>query len=57
MDIRDDWTGIYGQKTPLTDEKYGTLKEELQKLFGIPVYKLGFTSDIDQLANQIIDFF
>jgi uncharacterized NAD-dependent epimerase/dehydratase family protein len=57
MDIKADWTGIYGQKTPLTDEKYTTLKGELHKLFGIPVYKLGFTDDLEQLVNQIIEFF
>jgi uncharacterized NAD-dependent epimerase/dehydratase family protein len=57
MDMKEDWSGIYGQKTPLTDEKYGRLKEELHKLFGIPVYKLGITSDMEKLVNNIIDFF
>jgi uncharacterized NAD-dependent epimerase/dehydratase family protein len=57
MDIKDGWSGIYGQKTPLTNEKYHALKAELHKHFTVPVYKLGNASDMESLVNTLTGFF
>jgi uncharacterized NAD-dependent epimerase/dehydratase family protein len=57
MDIKEGWSGIYGHKTPLTDEKYGRLRKELNEMFCIPVYKLGNTDDIKHIGSDVIEFF
>ena len=57
MDIKDGWSGIYGQKTLLTGEKYHTLKADLHKRFNVPVYKLGDASDMECLVDTLIGFF
>jgi hypothetical protein len=53
----EGWSGIYGRKTPLADEKYHRLKADLHTRIGVPVYKLGDALDIEDLANSLIDFF
>jgi uncharacterized NAD-dependent epimerase/dehydratase family protein len=57
MDIRDGWSGMYGQKTLLTGEKYHVLKVDLHKRFNVPVYKLGDASDMENLVNTLTGFF
>jgi uncharacterized NAD-dependent epimerase/dehydratase family protein len=57
MDIKDGWSGVYGQKTPLSVEKYTTLRDTLHTLFAVPVYKLGDASDIENLVNTLTGFF
>jgi hypothetical protein len=57
MDIKDGWSGMYGQKTPLTSEKYHVLKVDLHKRFDVPVYKLSDVSDMENLVNTLTDFF
>lgn len=57
MDIKDDWTGIYGQRIVITDEKYSKLSSVLYDRFSIPVYKLGNTVDMDLIVGHIIDYF
>lgn len=57
MDIKKDWTGIYGQKTFLSEDKLMRLKEQLFKRFSVPIYKLGCESDMNNVAENIIDFF
>ncbi len=57
MDMKTDWTGLYGQKKQLSNKRYQELKEEIQKAIGLPVYLLGDESDIDEMYKAIIDFF
>jgi uncharacterized NAD-dependent epimerase/dehydratase family protein len=57
IDIKDGWSGIYGQKMPLTGEKYHALKADLYKRFNIPVYKLGDALDMENLVNTLTGFF
>jgi uncharacterized NAD-dependent epimerase/dehydratase family protein len=57
MDIKGGWSGIYGQKAPLTSEKYHVLKSDLPKRFSVPVYKLGDASDIESLVDTLTGFF
>jgi uncharacterized NAD-dependent epimerase/dehydratase family protein len=58
MNIKEGWSGMYGQKTLLTSEEYHALKTELHKDFNIlPVYKLGDTSDMENLVNTLTGFF
>lgn len=57
MDLKDNWTGIYGQKIALSAEKLFSLKERLLRQFSLPVYELGKESDINEMAENVIDFF
>jgi hypothetical protein len=57
MDIKDDWTGIYGQRMPLSVEKYENIKKELNSLFSVPIYRLGEKEDIAMLADTITTYF
>lgn len=56
MDIKDDWTGIYGQKVRITDEKYTMLRTIINEKFSIPVYKLGDVEDMNLVVNTIINY-
>ena len=57
MDMKVDWSGLYGQKQPLSKEKYQKLKKEICKTIGVPVYLLGEKTDIDEMYSTIIDYF
>lgn len=57
MDVKDNWTGIYGQRIALSDEKFLELSVLLFDKFQIPVYKLGRTADMDLMINNVIDYF
>lgn len=57
MDIKDDWSGVYGAKIPLPNEKYNRLKKELNCIFNLPIYKLGCELDMDELVELTTDFF
>jgi uncharacterized NAD-dependent epimerase/dehydratase family protein len=57
MDIQDGWSGLYGRKTPLSAEKYSTLRETLRTVFTVPVYKLGEAADMEQLVGEVTGFF
>ena len=57
LDIKDDWTGIYGQRIIMTDEKYTKLKSTIKERFSLPVYKLGDESDMDLIVHSIINYF
>ena len=57
MDVKDDWTGIFGSKKMLDSEKYMKIKEELSKKFEIPVFNLGVDEDMNDLTDIITDFF
>lgn len=57
MDINADWTGMYGKKSVLKNEKLLHLKEQLYRAFEIPVFGLGYPDDFNGLYNIIIDYF
>lgn len=57
MDLKDNWTGIYGFKETLSEEKYSRIKEILSNEFNIPIYKLGVENDMNELVAQIINYF
>ncbi len=57
MDIKENWTGIYGQKIGLSQEKLLSLKKQLSKQFSVPVYKLGCKIDMNAVAENIINYF
>lgn len=57
MDIKDDWTGIYGAKELIDEDKYVRMKESLNEKFGILVCKLGIQNDMNELIEGIINFF
>lgn len=57
MDIKDNWTGIYGQRIKMSTEKYVDLCSAISEKFSVPVYKLGDESDMKLVTNEVIDFF
>ncbi len=57
MDFKDNWTGIYGYKKTLSEEKYYKLKEILYNEFNLPIFKLGLENDMSELVNLIINYF
>lgn len=57
MDIKNDWTGMYGSKRILSEEKYRQLYIDLANYFDISVFKLGNENDMMTLSDLIINFF
>lgn len=57
MDIKDDWTGIYGQREKLSEEKHLELCSAIRDKYSLPVYRLGNDEDMNLLLENIIDFF
>jgi uncharacterized NAD-dependent epimerase/dehydratase family protein len=57
VDIKDDWTGIYGGKKELNENKYIKIKTNLFEKFNIPIFKLGAEDDINTLVDLITNFF
>ena len=57
MDLKDDWSGAYGSKQKMSDEKYITLKHKLNDHLNIDVYNLGDEKEIDKLVEKLVDFF
>lgn len=55
LDIKNDWSGIYGKKEPITTEKYEKIKKSVEQKIGVPVFLLG--EEIDGLCEKVIDFF
>lgn len=57
MNIKDDWTGIYGSKKKLNNEEYYEIKKNLFANFHTPIYMLGCEEDMIQLSDTIVDYF
>jgi hypothetical protein len=57
MSLKDDWTGMYGQKTKITNEKFEAVKNLLSDNADIPVYLLGNESDMEKVTADIETFF
>ena len=57
MDIKDDWTGIYGQRIILSNKKFMMLQDVLMSKFSIPTYRLGCRVDMDKVVDDVITFF
>lgn len=57
MDINTDWTGMYGKKSILKDERFMSLREQLFNKFEIPVFKLGDLNDFNKMYSTIINYF
>ena len=57
MDIKSDWSALYGQKQNLTIERYLKLKEVIITTMGLPVFLLGNNNEMEQLYSCVIDFF
>ena len=57
LEYKNTWSGLYGDKEIISDDKYLSLKEQLYKNFKIPIYKLGSDIDISLLKDEIIDCF
>lgn len=57
MDYNKKWTGIYGYKDKLSDDRYCAIKKELTEHFHINIYRLGDEENILELVNNIVDYF
>lgn len=57
MNLRDDWSGIYGEKRKVSQEEFWVIKQKLQEKFMIPVFLIGEDSDMDNLTEMVTDFF
>lgn len=57
MDITDDWTGIYGQRVTLSNEKFMVKQDVLGSKFSIPTYRLGYSADMDKVVEEVINYF
>lgn len=53
MDLKNDWTGIYGKKEQINENALNSLKERLSQQFQIPLFDLG-SENIDSLVEYII---
>lgn len=56
MDLKNDWTGIYGKKEPINENTLKSLKERLSQEFQIPLFELG-SENIDSLVEYIISVY
>ena len=55
IDIPEDWSGFYGKKEPLKEEKFIELKNKYEKYFHMPVISLN--SNIASIAELVTDYF
>ncbi len=57
MNIRDDFSGIYGSKKHMTDEALSQHKKILCEKINKPTFVLGNDKDMNELVNIIINYF
>lgn len=57
LKLKSDWAGIYGGKTTLDAEEILQIKEQLFQKFERPVFCLGVSEEMDQLAQLSVEFF
>lgn len=56
MDVDYSWRGAYGNRVHITDIKIKTLKSEIYLRFGIEMYMIDKSSELDLLLRHIIDY-
>lgn len=57
MDIKNDWTGIYGQRIALNDEKYSELSFNIYNKSLTLVFRLGNQDDMNLVVESIVNYF
>lgn len=57
MDLKKDWSGIYGKKNVMSDDALNNLKTSLSDYLELPIFVLGSDNDMDELVDIIIDYF
>lgn len=57
MDLKNNWSGIYGQRERIDNEKFIRLSSEINIELKIPVYCLGNMDHMTQIAKDIIEYF
>lgn len=55
--IKDDWSAVFGEKKPINDDEFISIKEKLSQLLKISVYNLGNKNDLNALTDEIINCF
>jgi len=57
MDLKNGWTGMYGSKQKISDEKYVSLKYEFKDYLKIDIYNLDSEREINELVEKLISYF
>ena len=57
MGLKQDWTGIFGTRTRISDSQFTELKNRLFNHFHIPIYELGNKKDMKELVDIVLDYF
>lgn len=57
MDLKKNWSGIYGKKNILSDDALNKLKKSLSEYLEVPIFALGNDNDMDKLVDIVIDYF
>lgn len=57
MNLKSDWTGIYGGLKPLTFDECYLLKQELNSKFDLPIFILGDEADMNELFETVLSYF
>lgn len=57
MNLKSDWTGIYGGLKSLTSDEYYLLKQKLISKFDLPVFCLGDEVDMKELFITVLSYF
>ena len=57
VDLKKNWSGIYGKKNILSDDALNKLKKSLSEYLEVPIFALGNDNDMDKLVDIVIDYF
>lgn len=57
MNLKNDWSGIYGGKRTITEDEYNKVKISLAESINLPIYRLDCQNDIICLTDTIISHF
>lgn len=57
LDLKDEWKGIYGGKKIVSQSKADRLKNDLGNGLNLPVFLLGDKKDMNDLTDNILDYF
>lgn len=57
MDLKKDWSGIYGKKKKLSTDAINSIKRSLYEHFKVPVFELGNENDMIEMVDIVTDFF
>ncbi len=57
LDLREEWSGGYGGKIPVQEDKVSALKDQCYEYCGCPLYLLGDNQELKNLTDQVLQYF